>query len=241
MGAGLACDQMVEMVHEIAEAFGHGIDAKDPATHKHSRQVATLAGGLAMRLMASDHEADVVHFAGHLHDIGKLALPDAVLHKPGPLAEEEWSLVRRHPETGARILSPIRMLTELGIPRLVLCHHERFDGRGYPFGLRGEEIPLGARILSVADALVAMMEHRVYRRADEVPDWMRACDEVACCAGRQFDPLVVATLLDARDPLWDALQNPPHPHDYPSRQNQGGNRPMPVPYPTARCFGRESR
>ena len=124
--------------------------------------------------------------AAELHDVGKVAVPDAILSKPGPLSEAEWGYMREHTIVGDRILSAAPALE--GVAKLVRASHERFDGRGYPDQLRGEEIPLGARIVTVCDAFHAMTSDRPYRPALAVQD---ALDELHRCAGRQFDPAVV--------------------------------------------------
>jgi HD-GYP domain-containing protein (c-di-GMP phosphodiesterase class II) len=132
-----------------------------------------------------------MRIAGVLHDIGKLAVADAVLHKPGALTPEEWEDVRRHSEVGARILSHAGLND---VAAWVLAHHERVDGLGYPAGLEAEQIPLEARILAVADAYEAMTADRPYRRALGAS---RAEEELAACAGRQFDPRVVGAFRRA--------------------------------------------
>ncbi len=125
-----------------------------------------------------------------LHDIGKTSIPETILRKPGPLTSEEWELVHRHPQAGEQILAPIRKLK--GVVPIIGGHHERYDGRGYPRGLRGEDIPLGARILSVVDAYAAMTEERVYRKA---LSQVQVMTELRGGAGTQFDPYVVDMLL----------------------------------------------
>ena len=122
--------------------------------------------------------------------MGKIAVPDAVLHKADELSNEEWEVMRRHPQVGCKIVSQVELLASAG--DIILAHHERFDGSGYPRGLAGEEIPLGARIFSVADAYDAMTSNRPYREAKPVRD---AIDEIRSCSGTQFDPRVVDAFL----------------------------------------------
>ena len=129
-----------------------------------------------------------------LHDLGKLAIPDAVLHKPGALDDAEWQEIRRHPEVGARILTHAGLSD---VAAWVYAHHERLDGTGYPLGLAGEEIPLEARILAVADAYEAMIADRPYRAG---MDAAAAIAELLACAGSQFDPAVVEAFLPTVDP-----------------------------------------
>ncbi len=143
------------VLHEFAESLGAAVDAKDPHTRMHSEEVAEVAYALALALGLTPAMADIVHVAAHLHDVGKIGVPDAVLAKPGILDDEEWAMIRRHPEMGADIVRPVRSLRECGILEMILHHHERFDGRGYPHGLSGLDIPLGARIITVSDSFSA--------------------------------------------------------------------------------------
>ncbi|MCH8949612.1 MAG: HD-GYP domain-containing protein, partial [Chloroflexi bacterium] len=129
-----------------------------------------------------------------LHDVGKIGVPDQILHKPGPLTPEEWDKMKRHPMIGYDMLRDISFLSEAAT--IVRCHHERFDGKGYPRGLAGDEIPLGARIFSAADAFDAMTSDRTYRKALR-PEAAR--DEIIRHSGTQFDPQVVQAFLEAYD------------------------------------------
>jgi HD-GYP domain-containing protein (c-di-GMP phosphodiesterase class II) len=133
-----------------------------------------------------------LHNMGILHDIGKIAVPEAVLNKEGSLTAEEWSEIRRHPEVGYRILSSVNDLAE--IAEYVLAHHERWDGQGYPKGLRQKEIPLQARIMAVADAYDAMVSERTYRKTLSRAE---AVDELLRNAGTQFDPEVIRIFIEA--------------------------------------------
>ncbi|WP_207264862.1 HD domain-containing phosphohydrolase [Desulfovibrio sp. Huiquan2017] len=175
-------------LHQLAESLGNAIDAKDPHTSMHSDEVAEIALALALAMGLSPSHASVIHVAGHLHDIGKIGVPDSVFRKRGPLTDDEWRAVRQHPEVGAAILEPVAALRELGVVDMVLHHHERWDGKGYPHGLEDVAIPLGARIISVADTLSAMLQDRPYRSSLGVD---HACREIVRCSGSQFDPCVV--------------------------------------------------
>ncbi len=146
----------ITAIHQFAESLGNAIDAKDPYTEKHSLEVAEISRILALSLGLGKKRADIIHIAGHLHDIGKIGVPDRILNKRGELNEDEWTAIRRHPQIGADILRPVREIAGAGICEIVLYHHERYDGRGYPRGLRGKAIPLGARIIAAADSLSAM-------------------------------------------------------------------------------------
>ena len=144
--------------HELAESLGRAVDARDSRLFRHSEVVADLSSMLARAHGLTTLQAQMVHMAGHLHDVGKIGIPDHILRKPGPLSAAEWEIMRRHPAIGAEILRPVRVFCgRPGVCEIVLAHHERFDGGGYPHGLRGAEIPLGARIVAVADAFSAMM------------------------------------------------------------------------------------
>jgi len=189
-------------IHQMSESFGQAIDAKDPFTKNHSDEVAVVSHAVALAMGLPAMAADVIHIAGHLHDIGKIGVPDSVLNKNGPLSEWEWRMVRKHPATGRAILEPVWAMAHMGVPELVVCHHERFDGRGYPQGLSGRDIPLGARIIAVADSLSAMLQHRPYRTALEFED---ACEEIRCGAGTQFDPAVVDAFVTIREPVRQML------------------------------------
>jgi HD-GYP domain-containing protein (c-di-GMP phosphodiesterase class II) len=155
----------------------------------HSDQVAQLALQVATALGMRRDEAGQVALAARLHDIGKMAISERILNKTGPLDEEEWAQMRCHTMIGERILAAAPALT--GAAALVRSSHERWDGQGYPDGLRGEEIPLGARIIFACDAYDAMRSDRPYRRAFT---HRRSLEELDSCAGSQFDPDVVAAL-----------------------------------------------
>jgi two-component system, cell cycle response regulator len=132
-----------------------------------------------------------VRYGAIFHDIGKIAIPDAILNKPGPLTDEEFEIIKRHPQAGEQILAPVPFLSR--VRRIVRHDHERWDGTGYPDGLRGPQIPIGARIVYVVDAYHAMVSDRPYRRAMPVED---ARAELRRCAGSQFDPAVVEAFLE---------------------------------------------
>ncbi len=189
----------VGTAHELAESLGRAVDARDSRLFRHSEVVADLASLLARAYGLTALQARMVHMAGHLHDIGKIGIPDSILRKPGPLTSPEWEIMRRHPAIGAEILRPVRIFCgRLGVCDIVLAHHERHDGSGYPNGLRGADIPLGARIVAVADVFSAMTEDRPYRRGMGLAD---AVEEIRRGAGSLFDPDVVRDLLGLRPVL----------------------------------------
>ena len=173
-----------------AASLARAVDARDVYTGSHSQRVADLAARTARRLGLPDEDIELTRLAASLHDLGKLAIPEEILRKPGPLTEPERMVLERHPQIG------FRMLESLGVDPVadwVLHHHERWDGSGYPDGLPGDQIPLGARIIFVADAYDAMTSERVYRRR-VAPE--HAIAELERCAGSQFDPEIVAALSD---------------------------------------------
>lgn len=172
---------------ETCRALLATLSERNPGLEAHGIEVAALASQVAARLDMSAEERDEVRRAAELHDLGKVAVPDAILDKPGPLEEEEWAFMRRHTLIGERILSESPALVP--VARLVRSSHERVDGAGYPDGLAGEEIPLGARIVAVCDAFEAMTVPRPYREPVAAEE---ALAELRRCAGSQFDPAVVA-------------------------------------------------
>jgi len=197
------CGAVQMTVHQFAESLSCIIDAKDHCTSRHSEEVAVVAQVVGLKLGLSAEQADLLHVAGHLHDIGKVGIEDAILKKPGPLTPAEFDVVKRHPEIGARIMAPITPFSgKNGIIRMILHHHERNDGQGYPYGLSGVNIPLGARIIAVADSLSAMLQRRPYR---EAMSYDQALGELAACAGTQFDPEVVDAFFGVSDIAWNYL------------------------------------
>ncbi len=167
------------------------IEARDPYTRGHSARVTALAEAVARKLGWSEERLASLRLGGPLHDIGKLAVSDEVLRKAGRLDDHELAQIREHPKTGARLILRIAALRD-AIP-YVLYHHERWDGAGYPSGKAGEEIPLEARVLAVADAFDAMTSDRPYRRALTHEE---ALAEVERCAGTQFDPQIASIFLE---------------------------------------------
>jgi putative nucleotidyltransferase with HDIG domain len=170
------------------------IEARDPYTRGHSARVTALAEEVALRLGWSEQRLASLRIGGPLHDIGKLAVSDEVLRKEGRLDDGELAQIREHPKIGARILLRMAALRE-AIP-YVLYHHERWDGDGYPSGKAGEEIPIEARVLAIADAFDAMTSDRPYRRALSRGE---ALAEVERCAGTQFDPDIARVFLELFD------------------------------------------
>jgi putative two-component system response regulator len=181
-------------VLRAAHALAAAVEAKDQYTAGHARRVTAYALNIAREFDDIDHLR--FRLAGDLHDVGKIGVPDSVLNKPGRLTAGELKLVRKHPVIGARILEPL--IDDPLVIGVVRSHHERWDGSGYPDGLAGEDIPLPARVLSVADALDAMTSHRAYRRG---LDWADVVAEIIAGSGHQFDPRVVAAFERIHDRL----------------------------------------
>jgi HD-GYP domain-containing protein (c-di-GMP phosphodiesterase class II) len=171
------------------EALAMLVDSRDAGTNEHSGRVAELSEELALALDCCPERARDVYLAGKLHDVGKVAVPDSILRKRGKLTEAEWRCVQRHPSIGANLVSHVPSLARLA--PIIRSHHERYDGAGYPQGLRGEEIPLEARIVAVVDAFDAMISDRPYRLRMSVEGARQRLRE---CAGTQFDPEVVLAL-----------------------------------------------
>jgi putative nucleotidyltransferase with HDIG domain len=172
------------------EGWSHAMDLRDKETEGHTQRVTTMTLKLARAM--GIHEADIIHIqrGGLLHDIGKLGVPDNILLKEGELTKEEWEIMRQHPTFAFNMLAPIAYLKNaIDIP---YCHHEKWDGTGYPRGLKGEEIPLSARIFAIADVWDALTSDRPYRKA-----WSkeRTIEYIKEQSGKQFDPQVVETLL----------------------------------------------
>ncbi|MFW6326464.1 MAG: HD-GYP domain-containing protein, partial [Desulfovermiculus sp.] len=173
------------------------LEAKDVCTHGHSLNVARLSWAVAREIGFSEDEADTVYHAGLLHDIGKIAMHNDILDNLGNLSLKEFEQIKKHPVIGARILKPLSFLDQ--VAKLILHHHERFDGSGYPQGLAGEDIPLGSRIIAVCDCFDAMVSDRPNSERMSVS---RAVMELHARAGSFFDPEIVRAFAEviARDP-----------------------------------------
>jgi putative two-component system response regulator len=183
-------DQLEQTEH-ILFTLAAAVEAKDPYTEGHLRRLERYASQLSDSLGLSVHVMTVIRYGALLHEIGKIGVPDAVLHKPEPLAPEEFEIIKQHPAFGERICRPLRLGAEVG--PIVRGHHERWDGAGYPDGLAGEAIPLGARIVAIADAFDAMTTDRPYRKALDVGS---ALAELRRGAGTQWDPDLVECFAD---------------------------------------------
>ena len=191
-------EQLEDALHELEESYlatvktlAFVVEAKDVHTRSHLDRAHDYAVALAGRVAPELAADQTLRYGFFLHDIGKIGIPERVLSKPGPLTDEEWAIMRTHPLLGAQILSPVKFLRP-ALP-IVEAHHERWDGQGYPRGLKYDEIPLGARIFALVDAFDAMTSDRPYRRA---LSFEMALEQIARSAGTQFDPDVVRAFVE---------------------------------------------
>jgi putative nucleotidyltransferase with HDIG domain len=191
------------------EALGDALDLKDRETEGHSKRVTAFTIAIARAMGLPRDQINTIARGAFLHDIGKMAIPDKILNKPGKLEPEEFNIMKEHAHLGYQIVKKIPFLAEAA--EIVYSHQERFDGSGYPRGLRGEQIPLGARIFSVADTLDAITSDRIYRPKQTLG---AAREEIAKWAGRQFDPEVVKVFLEMPDNIWEDLRKEIHAQIY---------------------------
>jgi HD-GYP domain-containing protein (c-di-GMP phosphodiesterase class II) len=191
---GLSLQELEETYLGTLEALSAALDARDRETEGHSRRVTDLTLAVAKAMGFSEKQLVDIERGALLHDVGKIGISDAILHKPGPLTSEEWAEMRKHPELGYKVLQGIGFLQD-ALP-IVLYHHEWYDGSGYPYGLRNGSIPLEARIFAVADAYDAITSERPYRPARSHEE---ALQEIKRHAGTQFDPQVVEVFLRVVD------------------------------------------
>ncbi|HET7103729.1 MAG TPA: HD domain-containing phosphohydrolase [Terracidiphilus sp.] len=183
------------------EALGDALDLKDSETEGHSKRVTAYTIALARATGVSPDEIKIIARGAFLHDIGKMAIPDEILRKPGKLSGEEQQVMREHCTRGYQMLRKIPFLSEAA--EIVFTHQEHYDGSGYPNGLKGDQIPIGARIFAVADALDAITSDRPYRNART---FVMARDEILRCSGTQFDPAIIEVFLKIPVELWDELR-----------------------------------
>ncbi len=196
-----ALDSLEDAYRSTLKALTAALETRDAETHGHSERVVTFSLRLGRELGLDREQQRSLEFGSLLHDIGKIGVPDAILRKPAKLTDEEWVRMREHPQHGQAILREIEFLR--GAARVVGQHHEKWDGSGYPLGLRGEEIDMNARIFAVADAFDAMISDRVYRAGRPYEE---AAEELEKFAGRQFDPTVVAAFHRVPREDWDELR-----------------------------------
>jgi putative nucleotidyltransferase with HDIG domain len=195
-------------------ALGDALDLKDAETEGHSKRVTAFTIAIARAMGVPREQILVIARGAFLHDFGKVAIPDAILRKPGKLDKREMDIMKEHCYHGYQMVKKIPFLVDAA--EIVYSHQERFDGTGYPRGLKGEEIPLGSRIFAVADTLDAMTSDRVYRPAQTLK---AAREEIAKWSGLQFDPEVVKVFLDMPDKIWEDLRREIDAQGYPSSLN----------------------
>ena len=188
------------------EALGDALDLKDAETEGHSKRVTAFTIEIARAMGIRGEQLRVIARGAFLHDIGKMAIPDSVLRKPGPLNADEVLIMREHCQRGYQMVSKIPFLADAA--EIVYAHQERWDGTGYPRALKGEEIPLGARIFAIADTLDAMTSDRPYRAAQS---YQAAREEIERWSGRQFDPAIVVVFLGMPDDIWETIRRQVHP------------------------------
>lgn len=202
----------------FAEALAEALDIREHETGDHSKRVACHTLVLARRFITDPHQLRQIYWGSLLHDVGKIGVSDAVLLKQDALNEDEWKEMRTHPEKGHRIVAQIPGMEQAA--EIVLSHEERFDGTGYPRGLRGEQICLGARLFAVIDTLDAITSDRPYRKAGS---FEQACDEIVKLSGTQFDPLAVQAFLAEEAALREMVEAKcMQPHDTAITSNING-------------------
>ncbi len=194
--------ELEEAYDTTLENFMAALDLRDVETYGHSRTVARYSHVLAKACGVRDPLAlDSIRKGALLHDAGKMAIPDSILKKPGPLTPGEWEIIRRHPALGYGLVRDVKLVREVG--NIILCHHEKYDGTGYPKGLKGEAIPLEARVFAVADTLDAVTSHRPYRAPR---DFRTARRELERNSGKQFDPKVVDVFCGMDLAVWEKIR-----------------------------------
>ncbi len=190
-----------EAYSDMLEALLSALEVREREIEGHCERVTAFTMILAEAMGVPHQQHPDLERGALLHDIGKIGIPDSILFKPGPLTAAEWEVMRQHPVIGYQMCMKIRSL-QSAAREVVLCHHERWDGSGYPQGLRGEDIPLGARIFAVADTIDAMTTDRPYRRALSVEE---VCAELERCSGTQFDPQVVRAFFSIPSAVWTSV------------------------------------
>ncbi len=198
MTKSLKCmDNRLLAFHDFISVIVEAMDSRDPYTASHSNRVSDLTEYICTFFNVSASEREMIHIAAHLHDIGKIGVPDEILRKEGSLSELEWSTMKSHSDIGFKILSRIDGFQE--IANIVLHHHERWDGGGYPDGLKGDSIPFGSKIIAIADSMDAMLSDRTYRRGIS---FQECRGEIEKNAGIMYDPKIVRKVMEN----WEKLR-----------------------------------
>lgn len=186
----------IKKYHDLIVGVIAALEAKDHPLASHSLRVSDMAEQICLCLNLPAEQTELIHMAAHVHDIGKIGIPDSVLLKKGGLMPGEWELIKQHPRIGAGILRSFEGLSE--VADIILYHHERWDGKGYPEGIKKEQIPLGSRIIAVCDSIDAMLSDRPYKDAMNCEECQR---ELSNNSGVMYDPAVVAVVLGQ----WDQI------------------------------------
>lgn len=185
--------------HDLIDSIIAALEARDQYTANHSRRVSDMTEQVCIILGMSEEQYESIHIAAHVHDIGKIGIPDAILSKTEKLNDEEWAYIKMHPQIGADILNKSKSLKTLS--EIVLHHHERWDGTGYPSGLKKHNIPWGARVVAICDSIDAMMSHRVYRKTLS----SKQCKQEICkYSGKMYDPRIAQCVLNH----WEHIVEP---------------------------------
>lgn len=192
-----------ELFYKTIKLIASALDAKDPYTHGHSLRVTMYSLILAKKLNLDDTTLEEIETAGLLHDIGKIGIPQNILCKPGKLTDEEFEVMKSHPDQAAKMLMGIKKLTV--VSNWLRCHHEKWDGTGYPYKMKGEEIPITGRIIALADTYDAMTSTRSYRQA---LSHETAIEEIKRCSGTQFDPVLADLFISCAEELKAAKEDP---------------------------------
>lgn len=209
-----------ELFYKTIKSISSALDSKDPYTHGHSLRVTLYSLILAKEIGLDDKLLEEIETAGLLHDIGKIAIPQCILCKPGKLTDEEFAVMKSHPNNSEKMILSIKKLA--GISSWLKAHHERWDGKGYPDGLIGEQIPLSSRIVAIADTYDAMTSTRSYRKALEHEV---AIEEIKRCSGSQFDPNLAGKFIELEETIKAAKDNPEEYYSkYSYLQNQSNLR-----------------
>ncbi len=223
LSKNMLLNDLRELFFTTVKSISSALDAKDTYTHGHSHRVTLFSLIMAQEMGLDEKLIEEIETAGLLHDIGKIGVPEDILCKPGKLTNEEYGIIKQHAAGTKKILDTIPNLKHISL--WASCHHERWDGRGYPGGLKEEEIPLPARILSVADTYDAMTSNRSYRKG--LPHEV-AAEEIKNCKGSQFDPQMIKIFIHVEEIFKEAVLNPIKFYDEYSRLNKALEEKEPV-------------
>ncbi len=177
--------------HDLIEGIVAAMDARDPYTCSHSQRVSEIAQRVCQIIRLPKSKAETIHIAAHVHDIGKIGIPDSILTKSSALTDHEWELMKSHSEIGFQILRKVNGFGE--VAKIVRHHHERWDGKGYPLGLAAEDIPQGSRVIALADSIDAMLSERKYRKAMSL---LQCKNDIERNIGVMYDPAIAEAVLN---------------------------------------------